>query len=250
MSGHSKWSTIKHKKAAADAKRGKIFTKLIKEITVAAKMGGGEIEANPRLRLAVNAARGKNMPNDTIKRAIQKGAGGNDGMDFEEIVYEGYGPAKVAVVIEALTDNRNRTVASIRHAFTKYNGSLGATNSVQYMFDRKGTLQVPKSAIDEDTLTEYILEAGADDMEDQGEHYLVICEPAAFEDVKAFLEDKSVEVGEVEMQRLPQNKVSIEDKEDAERVLNFLDVLEEDDDVQKVFANFEIDDALMDELAG
>lgn len=248
MSGHSKWSSIKHKKAATDSKRGKIFTKLIREITVAAKQGGGDLEANPRLRLSVVQARGQNMPNDTIQRAIKKGVGGNDGVDFEEVIYEGYGPNNVAVVIEALTDNRNRTIASIRQAFGKYDGNLGATNSVQYMFDRKSTFVVLKEAIDEDTLTEYILDAGAEDLEDQGDSFLVIAEMDAFDAVKIFLESKEVPVESAELQRLPQTRVAIANKEDAERVINFLELLEEDDDVQKVFSNFDIAEGLLAEL--
>ncbi len=248
MSGHSKWSSIKHKKAAADAKRGKAFTKLIREITVAAKHGGGDQEANPRLRLAVVQARGQNMPNDTIQRAINKGVGGNDGVDFEEVIYEGYGPNNVAVVIEALTDNRNRTIASIRTAFGKYDGNLGATNSVQYMFDRKGTFVVSKEAIDEETLTEYILDAGAEDLEDQGDSFLVIAEMDTFEVVKSYLEDKNVPLESAELQRLPQTRVPIDSKEDAEKVIHFLELLEDDDDVQKVFSNFDIAEGILAEL--
>ena len=249
MSGHSKWSSIKHKKAAVDAKRGKIFTKLIREITVAAKQGGGDIEANPRLRLAVNQARSQNMPNDTMQRAIAKGVGGNEGVDFEEVIYEGYGPHNVAVVIEVLTDNRNRTVASLRHAFQKHNGNMGATNSVQYMFDRKGTLVVPKNALDEDTLTEYVLEAGGEDLEDQGDSFLVISAMEEFESVKTFLEGKNVPLESAELQRLPQTRVTIDNQEDAEKVISFLELLEEDDDVQKVFSNFDIDEAILANLA-
>ncbi|MDH5752497.1 MAG: YebC/PmpR family DNA-binding transcriptional regulator [Deltaproteobacteria bacterium] len=248
MSGHSKWSSIKHKKAAVDAKRGKIFTKLIREITVAAKMGGGDMEANPRLRLAVGVARGKNMPKDTIDRAIKKGAGGNDGVDFEEVIYEGYGPHNVAVVVEALTDNRNRTASSIRHVFTKHNGNLGATNSVQYMFDRKGTFTLSKDAGDEDTITEWVLESGADDLEDDGDTWFVTCALENFDSVKTYLEEKGLDISEAELQRLPQTKVNLTDKEQAQKVLGFLELLEEDDDVQKVFANFEIDENLLAEL--
>lgn len=249
MSGHSKWSSIKHKKAAVDAKRGKVFTKLIREITVAAKMGGGDIMANPRLRLAVNQAKGQNMPNDTMNRAIQKGIGGNDGVEYEEIIYEGYGPNNVAVVIEALTDNRNRTASSIRSLFTKHNGNLGSSNSVQYMFERKGTFTIEKSAIDEDTLTEYVLDAGGDDIEDEGDTYFVTCPMGAFDLVRTYLDEKKLPLVSSELQRMPENKVILDDKEKAEKVLNFLDLLEDDDDVQKVFSNVEIDESLMSELA-
>jgi len=250
MSGHSKWSSIKHKKAATDAKRGKIFTKLIREVTVAAKAGGGDPEANPRLRLAVDKARAQNMPNDTIQRAIKKGVGGNDGVEYEEVIYEGYGPSQIAVVIEALTDNRNRTAAAIRHTFTKFNGNLGATNSVQYMFDRKGTVTVPKEKVDEETLTEHILEGGAEDLEDQGDAFMVICPMENFEEVKAYLDQKGIDSESAELQRLPQTRVTVSEKEEAEKVLGFLDALEEDDDVQKVFSNFDIDEDVMAELAG
>ncbi len=249
MSGHSKWSSIKHKKAAADAKRGKAFTKLIREITVAAKQGGGDPEANPRLRSAMQTARGQNMPTDTINRAIKKGAGGNDGVDYEEVIYEGFGPSSVAVVILALTDNRNRTVASIRTAFSKFNGNLGASNSVLHMFDRKGTIAVPKSSIDEDSLTDLILEAGAEDLEAGDEDYLIISSVEDFEAVKRALEEKGLEIKEAELAQLPQSKTVISNREDAEKVINFLETLEEDDDVQKVFSNFDIDDGVAAELA-
>lgn len=248
MSGHSKWSSIKHKKAAVDAKRGKIFTKLIREITVAAKSGGGDQDANPRLRSAVQAARGQNMPMDTIKRAIEKGAGGAGGANFEEVIYEGFGPCNVAVVIQALTDNRNRTIASIRGAFNKYNGNLGATNSVLHMFERKGTLLIAKSAVDEETLTEWVLEAGAEDLESGEEDFLIISSVEDFEAVKSALEAQNLEFREAELSQLPQTKTIISDKYDAEKVMRFLDLLEEDDDVQKVFSNFDIDDAVLAEL--
>lgn len=249
MSGHSKWNSIKHRKAAQDARRGKLFTKLIREITVAARQGGADADANPRLRLAVVQARSHNIPGETIQRAITKGAGGTDGAHYEEVIYEGYGPHRVAVVVEALTDNRKRTAASLRHAFNRHHGGLGATNSVQYMFERKGTLTVPHHAIDEDTLTEYILEAGAEDLENLGEAYLVITPVTRFDAVRTFLEEKGVRIEAAELQRLPQNRVSIESKEEAERVLTFLEALEEDDDVQKVFSNFEIDEAIIADLA-
>ncbi|MCZ6627895.1 MAG: YebC/PmpR family DNA-binding transcriptional regulator [SAR324 cluster bacterium] len=249
MSGHSKWSSIKHKKAAVDAKRGKIFTKLIREITIAAKLGGEDPEANPRLRSAVQSARSQNMPMDTVNRAISKGIGGGEGANYEEIIYEGFGPSSVAVVIQVLTDNRNRTVASIRSAFTKYNGNLGATNSVLHMFDRKGTISLPKASIDEDTLTELILDAGAEDLESGEEDYLIICSVEDFEAVKAALEAKGLEIKQAEMARLPHSKTIISDREDAEKVIGFLETLEEDDDVQKVFSNFDIDDAVLAELS-
>jgi YebC/PmpR family DNA-binding regulatory protein len=249
MSGHSKWSSIKHKKAAQDAKRGKLYTKLIREITVAAKLGGADPAANPRLRSAVQTARGQNMPMDTVNRAISKGAGGNEGVDFEEVTYEGFGPGNVAVVIQALTDNRNRTIASIRTAFNKYNGTLGSPNSVLYMFDRKGAITIPKPGMDEDTLTEIALEAGAEDLDAEGDDYLVISAVEEFEQVKAGLESGGVEISGAELALLPQTRVVVHDREQAEQVMNFLEMLEEDDDVQKVFSNFDIDDTLLAELS-
>jgi YebC/PmpR family DNA-binding regulatory protein len=184
MSGHSKWSTIKHKKGATDAKRGKIFTKLIKEITVAARMGGGDINANPRLRTAVLAAKAENMPKDNIERAIKKGTGELEGVNYEESTYEGYGPGGAAVIVESLTDNKNRAVAEIRHIFSKYGGNLGANGCVAWMFDKKGYLVVEKSVIDEDSLMETALEAGAEDVREDGDNFEVITEPDDFEAVK------------------------------------------------------------------
>jgi YebC/PmpR family DNA-binding regulatory protein len=249
MSGHSKWSKVKHFKGAVDAKRSKLFTKLIREITSAARRGGGDPDGNPRLRLAIAKARGNSVPGDTIQRAIAKAVGGEDTVDYEEVVYEGYGPAKVAVVIEALTDNRNRTASTIRTAFTKHHGSLGSTNSVQYMFERKGTFRIAKGALDEETLTDYVLEAGADDLQDDGESWLVTCPLEAFDAVRGYLEGKGVALEAAELARLPQTRVTIEDREQAQQVLSFLDALEEDDDVQKVFSNFDIDERLLEELA-
>jgi YebC/PmpR family DNA-binding regulatory protein len=249
MSGHSKWSSIKHKKAAADAKRGKVWTKLIREITVAAKRGGGDPGANPRLRLAMDKARASNVPNETVQRAIAKGAGGAEADSYEEVIYEGYGPARVAVVIEALTDNRNRTASAIRTAFTKANGSLGSTNSVQFMFERKGTFAVRKDAMDEDTLTERVLEAGAEDLEDDGETWLITCALEQFDAVRSALEAAGVPLEAAELQRLPQTRVTVSDREAAEKVISFLETLEEDDDVQKVYSNFDLDEQLLAELA-
>jgi len=249
MSGHSKWSSIKHKKAAVDAKRGKIFTKLIREITVASRIGGGDPDANPRLRAAIQNARGQNMPMDTVNRAIKKGTGDNDGMVYEEVIYEGFGPANVAVVIEALTDNRNRTIASIRTAFNKYSGSLGSANSVQYMFDRKGMFLIAQDAMDEESLTDLVVEAGGEELEPEGEDWQIICPMEEFDAVRKALEEKGLEIKESSLVRIPQNRTEISEKEDAEMVMNFIDVLEEDDDVQKVFTNFDIDDSLLAEFS-
>ena len=249
MSGHSKWSSIKHKKGAKDARRGKLFSKLIREITVAAKMGGAELDANPRLRQAVNNARAANLPQDTVMRAVTKGAGGADGVDYAEVIYEGYGPHNAAVVIEALTDNRNRTASSIRSTFSKYDGNLGASNSVLFMFDHVGTIVIDRSAIDEDTLTDYVLEAGGEDLESGDEGYIVSTRLEAFEPVKSFLESKGLEIKESELIWQPQSKVMIGDKAQAERVINFLEALEDDDDVQKVHTNLDIDQNVLTELA-
>lgn len=249
MSGHSKWSTIKHKKGATDAKRGKIFTKLIREITVSAKTGGGDVKANPRLRAAVQNARGNNMPMDTINRAITKATSAGEGADFEEVYYEGYGPSNIAVVVLALTDNRNRTIASVRTAFNKNGGNMAAANAVAYMFDKKGTILIEKSQIDEDTLLEAILEAGAEDLETEGADFLVICPIESFESVKAEMEKREIEMKETELSLLPQNKIMLTDKEKAEKAINFVDILEDNDDVQKVFVNFDIDDDVLAQLS-
>jgi len=249
MSGHSKWSSIKHKKGAKDARRGKLFSKLIREITVAAKMGGAELDANPRLRQAINNARAANLPQDTVMRAVTKGAGGADGVDYAEVIYEGYGPHNTAVVIEALTDNRNRTASSIRSTFSKYDGNLGASNSVLFMFDHVGTIVIDRSAIDEDTLTDYVLEAGGEDLESGDEGYIVSTRLEAFEPVKSFLESKGLEIKESDLIWQPQSKVMIGDKAQAERVINFLEALEDDDDVQKVHTNLDIDQNVLTELA-
>ncbi len=219
MSGHSKWSTIKHKKGAADAKRSKVFTKVIKEITVAARMGGDDPGSNPRLRSAISLAKSVNMPNDNVKKAIKKGAGGDKGEAWESITYEGYAPNNVAVIVECLTDNKNRTIASVRGIFSNNNANIGASNSVAYMFDRKGLIEVEKSQIDEDTLTEYILDAGAEDIDSSDEDvYLIETTPAELESVHKFLEDKSLEVKTAAVDLVPQNKVEIDDFSKAKQV--------------------------------
>ncbi len=249
MSGHNKWSSIKHKKGAADAKRSKIFTKVIKEISVAAKMGGDDAAANPRLRSAIALAKSVNMPNDNISKAIKKGMGGGKGENWETIVYEGYGPHNVAVIVECLTDNKNRTISSVRTAFSKNNGNIGATNSVMYMFDRKGFIEVEKSKIDEDTLTEHILEAGAEDIDDMQEDvYLVETAPADLGDIHKYLEDKGVVVKTSRLDLIPQNKIEITEVNKAQQVIKFIDALEDDDDVQKVYSNFDINDEVLNEL--
>ncbi len=239
MSGHSKWSTIKHKKAAKDAKRGKIFTKLIKEITVAARMGGGDVNANPRLRTAVLTARAASMPADNIDRAIKKGTGELEGVNYEEVSYEGYGPAGVAIMLSVLTDNRNRTVAEIRNLFGKHGGNLGETGCVAWMFSKKGVITVDKSAVAEERLFEIALEGGADDIADAGELFEVTVAPEKLEDVKTALEGGGIKAASAEVTMVPQNTITARGR-DAEQTLKLLEVLEDHDDVQKVAANVDI----------
>ena len=248
MSGHSKWATIKHKKAAVDARRGKVFTKLIRELTSAARMGGGDIESNPRLRTAVAAAKGSNMPGDTIQRAIKKGTGELPGEVYEEITYEGYGAGGVAVLVEVLTDNKNRTVAEIRHIFAKHGGNMGETGCVAWMFDRKGLMTLSSDQIDEDSLLELMLEAGGDDVKTEPDVYEIVTAPEAFEDVRSALEQKGLTMDVAEITMLPQNTVPIEGKQ-AEQVLKLMEALDDQDDVRKAHANFDISDEVMAALA-
>ena len=245
MSGHSKWSSIKHKKAATDAKRGKIFTKLIKELTVAARMGGSsDLEANPRLRTAVAAAKAVNMPKDNIERAIKKGTGELEGVNYEESTYEGYGPGGAAVFLESLSDNKNRTVADIRHIFSKNGGNLGENGCVAWMFDKKGYLVIDGQAIDEDALMEIALEAGADDVRQDDANFEVTCEPCDFDAVKTAIEAAGLTPVEAEITMLPQTTTSLAGKE-AEQMMRLMDALDDCDDVQKVYTNADIPDELM-----
>ena len=248
MSGHSKWSTIKHKKAMVDARRGKMFTKLIRELTSAARAGGGDPDVNPRLRTAVASAKGANMPNDTIQRAIQKGTGDIAGETYEEVIYEGYGAGGVAVLVDTLTDNKNRTVAEIRHLFAKHGGSMGENGCVAWMFQRQGFLALDAASIDEDALLELVLEAGGDDVKTENDLYEILTSPEAFEDVRSSLEAQGLtpEVAEVTM--LPQSTVSIEGKQ-AEQVLRLMEALDDQDDVRRAYANFDIPDDVMAALA-
>lgn len=245
MSGHSKWATIKRKKGATDAARGRLFTRLIKEITIAARSGGGNPDGNPRLRLAVQTAKSSNMPADNIKRAIQKGTGELPGVAYEEITFEGYGPGGVAVLVDVVTDNNNRTVSEMRHVFSRNNGNLGQSGSVAWMFSKKGTISVlagaQKTPITEDDLLNIILEAGADDMQADGDEFTISTSPAAFEPVKKALEDKSIVIENAALSMVPQNTVKVTGKE-AEQTLRLMEALEEHDDVQNVYANFDIDD--------
>ena len=250
MSGHSKWSTIKHRKGAQDAKRGKIFSKLIKEVTIAARMGGGDPEANPRLRTAITNAKAQSMPKENIERAIKKGTGELDGVHFEEILFEGYGPHNVALIVESMTDNRNRTVAFVRSTFSKLGGNLGSTNSVQYMFDHIGQIYVNKSVIEEENLMEVILQVGAEDMNaDHPELFEVITSITDFAEVRNALEDQHITMAEANIAWVPQNRVEIDDLKKAGQVMRLLDQLEDHDDVQKVYSNFDISDRILTEMS-
>jgi len=244
MSGHSKWSTIKHKKGAADAKRGKIFTKIIKEITVAARMGGGDVDANPRLRTAVAGAKAQNMPQDNILRAIKKGTGDLEGVNYEEITYEGYGPGGAAILIEAMTDNKNRTVGEVRTILGKNGGNMGESGCVAYMFEKKGLMVVPGDAMDEDSLMELALEAGADDLQSVDGHYEIITAKENFNAVHTTLEEKSIPMEVAELTAIPSNTVPVNESH-GKSLLRLMDQLEDHDDVQKVYSNFDISDEVM-----
>ena len=246
MSGHSKWHSIRHKKARVAAQRGKIFTRLIKELVVAAKAGGGDTAANPRLRSAVAAAKAANMPNDNIERAIKKGTGELPGVVYEEQSYEGYSPGGAAVFIETLTDNKNRTTAEVRHIFSKFNGNLGASGCVAWMFDLRGLIVVQASAVDEDTLMELAIEFGAEDMKSEGETFEVITGVKELEAVKEGLAGKGIPIESAEVTRIPTTMKHLEDKE-AVQTLKMMDALEDQDDVQNIYCNFDIDDELLGE---
>jgi YebC/PmpR family DNA-binding regulatory protein len=246
MSGHNKWSTIKHKKGAADAKRGKLFTKFIKEISVAAKLGGGDPAANPRLRTAVDKAKAENMPKDNIERAIKKGAGGMEGVTYEEIVYEGYGPGGAAVLVEVLTDNRNRSVSDIRSIFSKSNGNMGEAGCVSWIFSKKGVIGYDRS-VDFDQLFEAALEAGAEDVSEQDDCFEVATEPASFIEVREALAAKGFKHTNAEITMVPQTQVKLDGKQ-AESMLKLMDKLEDNDDVQNVYANFDISEEEMEKL--
>jgi YebC/PmpR family DNA-binding regulatory protein len=248
MSGHSKWHTIKHKKGALDAKRGKLFTKLIKELTIAARTGGGDPNQNPRLRKAVNDAKGANMPNDTIDRAIKRGTGELEGVHYDEITYEGYGPGGVAIMVNATTDNRNRTVSELRHLFSKNGGNLGESGSVAWMFNKKGQIIVDAALKGEDEMMEIALEAGAEDMLNDGESYQVLTAPEDFMTVLDTVKSKGVEPISAEIAMIPQNTIKL-DGGHATQMLKLYEALDDHEDVQSVYANFEIDDAVMQQQA-
>ena len=244
MSGHSKWHSIKHKKGALDAKRGKLFTKFIKEITVAARTGGGDPEGNARLRKAILDAKAGNMPNDTIDRAIRRGTGEEEGVNYEEITYEGYGPGGVALMIQSMTDNRNRTVAEIRHIFSKNGGNLGESGSVGWMFEKKGYIVIEKAAKSEEELFELAIEAGADDLRDDEDNFEIITSPDAFDAVLTAIKAAGIEPQVAEIEMVPQNYIRLEGGE-ARQMLKLMEALEDHDDVQKVSANFDISEADM-----
>ncbi|KPK31881.1 MAG: transcriptional regulator [Nitrospira bacterium SG8_35_1] len=249
MSGHSKWSTIKRKKGALDAKRGQIFTRLIKEITVAARMGGGDPDANPRLRSAIASAKAENMPKDNIDRAIKKGTGELEGAVYEEITYEGYGPGGVAVLVDCMTDNKNRTVADIRHYFSKSGGNLGESGCVAWMFDKKGTILVDKETIEEDELLDKALEAGAEDVVEEDNVFQVVTAPDDFESVREALEADGVKFIEATVSMVPQNTIDVSEEKTAKQILKLLESLEDHDDVQNVYANFDIPDDIMEAVS-
>jgi YebC/PmpR family DNA-binding regulatory protein len=247
MSGHSKWSTIKHKKGAADAKRGKIFTRIIKEMTVAARMGGGDVDGNPRLRAAVAEAKANNMPKDNIDRAIKRGTGELEGVNYEELTYEGYGPGGVAIMVETMTDNTNRTTPEIRHVFEKCGGNMGTPGSVRFQFDRKGYFAIEKSAASEDRLMEIALEAGADDLQtDDAEINEVFTTPEAFEQVRQALEKNKIPTVEAKLGMIPSNYVKL-DEAKSKQMMRLMEMLDDQDDVQNVYTNADIPEELMEE---
>ncbi len=248
MSGHSKWASIKHKKMATDAKRGKAFTKLIREIMMAAKMGGPNPESNPRLRIAIERAKSINMPNDNIQRAIKKGSGEEGGVTLEAVTYEGYGPGGVAIYVEALTDNKNRCAAEIRSLFSRHNGNMAGAGSVAWIFERKGHITLKKDQIGEDDLMGIVLDAGAEDLQTVDDHYEITAAPENFEKLKKTLEEKGLKLDQAAVTLIPKNTVHLEGKE-AEQLLKLLDQLEECDDVQNVYANFDIADDVLEAVS-
>jgi len=248
MSGHSKWSTIKRKKGATDAARGKLFTKIIKEITISARLGGGDAGSNPRLRLAVQNAKANNMPAENISRAIKKGTGELEGVHYEEIIYEGYGPAGVALMVESLTDNRNRTVADLRHLFSRNGGNLAESGAVSWNFEHKGIMNVLKGNFSEDDLMNVILEAGADDMNDEGDYYEVKTSLEGFEAVRKAIEAAGYKIESASLQYVPKTTTRVEGK-DAEHVINLIKVMEDNDDVQNVYTNADIDEKVLEMIS-
>jgi YebC/PmpR family DNA-binding regulatory protein len=248
MSGHSKWSSIKHKKGAADAKRGKIFSRLIKEVTVAVRLGGGDVSGNPRLRTAIQAAKAENMPKDNIERAIKKGTGELEGTSYEEVNYEGYGPGGVAMLIDCLTDNKNRTVADIKHLFDRHGGNLGEPGCVAWMFEKKGLIVLEKDKVDEEALLDVALEAGAEDVRDGETEFEVVMEPSDFEAVRAAFDTAGMTYTLAETSMIPQNTIKLEGKK-ANQMLNLMDALEDHEDISQVYANFDIPDEVLEAMS-
>ena len=249
MSGHSKWATIKHKKGALDAKRGKIFTRLIKEISIAARGGGGDADGNPRLRTAVLAAKAENMPADNIKRAIQRGTGELEGVNYEEITFEAYGPGGVAIIVDTTTDNRNRTVSEIRHLFSKNGGNLGATGSVKHLFSKKGVISLEKSAATEDQLMDIVLEAGGEDLKDEGESWEILTDPASYETVLSAVKAAKIPVENSEVTMVASTYTKLDDIQ-AKQMMRLLEALEDFDDTQNVYSNFDMTAEQMEQVAG
>ncbi len=249
MSGHSHWAGIKYKKAAADAKRGKIWSKLVRMIIVAAKNGGGDPAANLALRYAIDKAKAANMPKDTIAKAIKKGTGEVEGVHFEEVLYEGYGPSGVAIMVEALTDNRNRTTPEVKRLFEKHGGSLGAGGCVNWMFSKKGLITVNTANVDEEQLFEIALSAGADNMQNTGEVFEITCEPGAYEELKKTLKEKEIPTEVAEISMVPQNTVPVSDEGTAKKIISLMEAFEEHDDVQNTYANFDIPDEIVSRIS-
>ena len=250
MSGHSHWAGIRHKKAAIDAKRGKIWSKLARAIIVAANGGGGDATQNLALRYAIDKAKAANMPKDTIEKAIKKGTGETEGANFEEVLYEGYGAGGVAIMVEALTDNRNRTAPEIKRLFEKAGGSLGTSGCVNWMFSKKGLITVGTDKADEEELLEIALNAGADDMQNTGEVYEITCEPGAFDKLKEVLKERQIAMGVAEISMMPQNTVAINDAKTARKIISLMESFDDHDDVQNAYANFDIPDEVMSEIEG
>lgn len=248
MSGHSKWSSIKHKKGAADAKRGKIFTRLIKEITVAARLGGGDPDGNPRLRSAIAAAKAENMPKENIERGIKKGTGELEGVNYEETNYEGYGPGGVAVLVDCLTDNKNRTVADVKHLFERNGGNLGEPGCVAWIFEKKGLIVIERDKVEEEQLFELAIESGAEDVNDEEDQFEVIANPSDFEAVKKAIEDASISYTLAEVTMIPKNTVKLEGKK-AQQMINLMEALEDNDDISHVYANFDIADDVLEAMS-
>lgn len=249
MAGHSRWHNIKNKKAKVDAQRGKIFTKIIKEVTVAARLGGGDPEANPRLRMAIERAREVNMPSENIDRAIKRGTGELEGVSYEEVQYEGYGPEGVAIIVETMTDNRNRTTAEIRHIFSKYGGNLGTTGCVSFLFEDKGVISVEKSTVSEEEIFEKAIESGAEDViTEDVDYYEIRTSPDQLYSVKESLEKSGVKIAKAELTKIPTTTVQINNEESATKLMKLLDALEDNDDVQKVYANFDIPDTMLEKI--